>query len=1337
MALTSQQIIALNDIIVECKTADQFKFAQRLVRFKDDASSEKIERLITDIEASYGWVNQRRANSVDILFPQLPVSERREEIAEAILHNQVVIIAGETGSGKTTQLPKICLSLGQGVKGLIGHTQPRRIAARSVANRIAEELKVPLGGLVGYQVRFTDVATDATAIKLMTDGILLAEVQNDRFLSRYDTIIIDEAHERSLNIDFLLGYLKQLLPKRPDLKVIITSATIDVEKFSQHFNDAPIIEVSGRTFPVETLYRPLLETDSESLIDGIVNAIDEITTLDNQGDILVFLSGERDIRETALRLRRAEIPHLSVVPLYARLSVSEQNKIFQPHRGRRVVLATNVAETSLTVPGIRYVIDPGYARISRYSFRTKVQRLPIEPISQASANQRQGRCGRISEGVCIRLYSEQDFLSRPEFTDPEILRTNLAAVILQMAQLSLGDIRHFPFIEMPDHRLINDGYKLLQELQAINGRNHLTTLGRRLAQLPVDPRFARMLVAAQDWNCLSEMLIIISALSVQDPRERPADKQQAADQCHREYWDEKSDFLAYVNLWQSYELQRQTLSNNQCQKWCKKNFLVYMRMREWRDIHTQLHVAAKKLSLKINSEPANYAAIHTALLTGLLGNLGNFSKEKTNDYFGARNRRFHIFPGSSQFKKKPQWLLVAELLETSKLYGHTVGSIETDWVLSVAQHLVKRQHVEPHYDARNGQVMAYEKISLYGLVLVEKKQVSYGSINPVESRKVFIRAALVEGHYSENKRTNNKIKHATADKHFFCWQQQLFKELHELEAKSRRRDIIVDDEILYEFYNKRLPDDIINLDGFEAWREKIEQTQPRLLFIEREQMMQRNDAHIEAAQFPDGLSMGGIRVPVMYHFDPTHLDDGVTIKVPVSALHLLSEDRLEWLVPGLLAEKVTAMIKALPKQWRKQFAPVPSTVEKILPKLVMGSVPSDQKDSLKSESLTQILAAQLYRYKGIDVPSECWQNQTLDAYYKFNIHVLDERGKLMDQGRDLAILRDRYRDHVQDQLQTVANDFEQSKLTAWSFGDLPKTHLLEQNGLEIRVYPGLADMGDSVDLKLYDNDQEADVNSIRGMVRLAILTQVPTIKYLRKQLLKNKDLGLTVVDMGSRESVIDDIICAAVRQTCFNHKVGDNEGNDLCRNQQDFIVIVEEAKSQWVERAELIAALLIKSLAFVVALKKQAKQAKNVLTIAYAMSDINGQLAGLFYRGCLYSTPYKWLQQYPRYLSAIAQRLEKVPMNVNQDRAHIAQLETLYLRLQDVLLSKATLGIGKSRKVEASNVKNTALFYDIPEGYQQYRWMLEELRVSLFAQSLTTLVPVSVKRLNKQWELSV
>jgi ATP-dependent helicase HrpA len=1156
---------------------------------------------------------------------------------------------------------------------------------------------------VGYQVRFTDQVSELTAIKLMTDGILLADIQSDRYLSRYDTLIIDEAHERSLNIDFLLGYLKQLLPKRPDLKVIITSATIDVEKFSQHFNDAPVIEVSGRTFPVETFYRPLLDTDSDSIAAGIINAVHEITNLGNQGDILVFLSGEREIRETALLLRREQIPHLTVVPLYARLSVAEQNKIFQPHRGRRVVLATNVAETSLTVPGIVYVIDPGYARMSRYSFRTKVQRLPIEAISQASANQRKGRCGRISHGVCFRLYSEQDFLSRPEFTDPEILRTNLAAVILQMAQLKLGDVRDFPFLDMPDHRMINDGYKLLQELQALNSRNQLTASGKRLAQLPVDPRLGRMLLASEQWHCLQEMVIIISALTVQDPRERPADKQQAADQQHRLYWHEQSDFLTYVNLWNDYEQQRQDLSNSQLKTWCQKHFLSVNRLREWRDIHKQLTLTIKSLQLTWNHESASYEAIHTALLTGLLANIGNFSKEQTRDYLGTRNRRFHIFPASSQFKKTPSWVVAAELLETSKLYAHTVASIQTDWVLRVAQHLVKRQHIEPHYDARTGQVMAYEKISLYGLVLVEKKSVSYGAINPSESREVFIRAALVENRYGDNKRIKNSLKQHTSETHFFCWQQALLTELHDLEAKSRRRDIIVDDQLVFDFYAQRIPVDVINLDGFEAWRKKVEQEQPRLLFITREYLMQRGDVHITEAQFPNSLSINGIRIPVEYHFDPAHQDDGVTIKVPVGALHLLSAERLEWLVPGLLAEKVTAMIKALPKQWRKQFAPVPDTVDKIMPRLVNSD-----------KSLALEVSECLYRLKGSKVPDECWQAVTLENYYRFNIHVLDNSGQLLDRGRDLAVLRERYRDQVQQQLQTSGNDFEQTGLIAWSFGDLPATHILHQQGLQISVYPGLDDQGDSVSLRLFDNPDDAVVSSLRGMVRLAILSQGQLIKYLRKELLKNRDLGLTLVDMGNREQVIDDIICAAVRQTCFPSPLS---ATTLVRKQQEFNTAVEQGRSEWLDRANTIVGCLTEALGLLVTFKKQVKQSKNQLLLAYAMTDIQQQLAGLFYPGCLYHTPLIWLQQYPRYLQAMQLRLDKVPMQPQKDRVSIAELEPLVLRYQQRISTES------------------AAVHHLNYPLQEYRWMLEELRVSLFAQTLKTVMPVSIKRLNKQWEL--
>ncbi|MGH1486596.1 MAG: ATP-dependent RNA helicase HrpA [Cellvibrionaceae bacterium] len=1292
-----------------------FREYQRLEQQQGQADFESQQQALQEkINNSLDSVEKRRAALPQITFPeQLPIAEKRDEIAEAIQQYQVVVIAGETGSGKTTQLPKICLSIGRGVQGIIGHTQPRRIAARSVANRIAEELNSTLGDVVGYQVRFTDRVSDITAVKLMTDGILLAEIQRDRYLSRYDTIIIDEAHERSLNIDFLMGYLKHLLPKRPDLKVIITSATIDVEKFSRHFNNAPVIEVSGRTYPVDVLYRPLLDTGSESVVDGILNAINEISTIDTQGDILVFLSGERDIRETALKLRREKIPHLTVIPLYARLSIAEQNKVFQAHKGRRVVLATNVAETSLTVPGIRYVIDPGYARVSRYSFRTKVQRLPIEAISQASANQRKGRCGRVSEGVCIRLYSEDDFLSRTEFTDPEILRTNLAAVILQMAQLKLGDIRDFSFVDMPDHRLINDGYKLLQELQAITAKNTLTKMGHSLSQLPVDPRFGRMLLAADQLNCLQEVMVIVSALSIQDPRERPADKQQAADQKHREYWHEQSDFLAYWQLWQTYEAQRQALSSNQLQKWCKQHFLSFNRMREWRDIHIQLTMAIKSLSLTSNNQPANYAAIHTALITGLLGNIGLFSKEQTKDYIGARNRRFHVFPGSSQFKKTPQWILTAELLETSKLYAHTVARIETEWVLSVAQHQIKRQHVEPHYNPRSGQVMAYEKISLYGLVLLEKHPVSYTRINREESRDIFIRSALVESRYVEHKRIKNNLRKHSSETHFFCHQQQLIKELHELEAKSRRRDVLVDDQILFDFYHHLIPADITNLDGFEHWRESLEEQEPKLLFISRDTLMRHNPSHITTAQFPDSLDMDGIRVPVIYHFDPSHRDDGVTLKIPVSTLHLLSAERLQWLVPGLLAEKITAMIKSLPKQWRKQFAPVPSTVEKLLIKLPVN----DQ--SLYEQEIITVISESLYRLTGVRIPEDAWDLSSLDNFYRFNIHVLDESGKVLDVDRDLATLRERYRDHVQDHLQSAGNDFEQTGLSSWSFGDLPESYMLQQNGLQIRAYPGLEDCGDSVNLKLFDNPQEAVVSSVKGMVRLALFSQPQTVKYLRKNLLKNRDLGLSIVDIGGRDQVVDDILCATVKELCFSNGTNSNGGlteSVLIRSQKLFTEKIEQSKSQWVGHAEAIAEQLVNALGIVVDIKKQAKQSKNALVIAYAMADIQQQLSGLFYSNFLYDTPSQWLRQYPRYLKAIQLRLEKVPMQVQKDRVWIEELEALNERYSNKITTDGDIA-------KALN-----------EALHTYRWMLEELRVSFFAQTLGTSIPVSVKRLNKQWE---
>jgi ATP-dependent helicase HrpA len=1347
----SDTLLHYRTLLNDVTTKDHFRLSRQFATLKktfsrrtadhvssqgNDKSNEAVndrenespwDKLTAQIESSHARVEQRRRVLPTVTFPaELPISEKRELIAETIAQHQVVVLAGETGSGKTTQLPKICLSIGRGVRGMIGHTQPRRIAARTVAMRIAEELQTPLGESVGYQVRFTDQASENTHIKLMTDGILLAEIQQDRFLSRYDTIIIDEAHERSLNIDFLLGYLKQLLPKRPDLKVIITSATIDVEKFSQHFNNAPVIEVSGRTFPVEVLYRPLLETANDDGVDmfsAMLAAIDEIRSTDKTGDMLIFFSGEREIREAALMIRRAQIPHTEVLPLYARLTVAEQNKIFQTHRGQRIVLSTNVAETALTVPGIRYVIDTGVARVSRYSFRTKVQRLPIEPISQASANQRKGRCGRVSEGVCIRLYSEDDFNQRLEFTDAEILRTNLAAVILQMAQLKLGDVRHFPFVDPPDYRLINDGNQLLQELQAMDDQGRLLPLGRQLAALPVDPRLGRMLLAAKQKNCLHAATIIVSALSVQDPRERPGNKQQAADQAHRQWWDEKSDFIAYFNLWTAYEEQRQALSGNQLQKWCKKNFVAYMRMREWRDIHTQTCIAIKRIGLSdknksdassLGDASVNYDAIHSSLLSGLLGYIGFLSEEKgtVGEYVGTRNRRFSLFPSSSQFKKKPKWIVAGQLLETSKLYAHSIANVDPKWILENAQHLIKRHHAEPHYTAKSGQVMAFEKITLYGIVLIEKQRVSYGAIDAKKSREIFIRAALVEGQYGDHGQVKQRLtRKPNAASDFFVHQQKVLGELHELEAKSRRRDIVVDEEILFSFYDAHLPESIVNLEGFEHWRKTIEKTDSKILFIDRDALMQHDASKITEAQFPNELVIEGYTLPLSYHFEPNHADDGVSVHVPVTALHLINDEPLAWLVPGLLREKCIAMVKALPKQWRKHFVPVPSCIDKALGRL-----------SPKQYTLSDGLSAELLRQTGVKIPDELWSDIALDSYYQMNIIVVDQYQKKIDAGRDLLVLKERYRDHVQEHLQIVGDDFEREGLTEWDFGELPESHEIKQQGMSIRAYPAIVDRGDCVDVKLYDNPQEAIVDSVKGMVRLAVLSQKETVKYLQKNLFKGKELGLSVVDIGSKEQVIDDIICAAVKHVCFSVK---EDGlplfeqmpleSVLIRSQSDFLAAVEQGRGQIVARAEALVAVLTKALALVVIVKKTLKQAKNPLAMAYAAGDVQGQLQQLFYVDMVYNAPYFALQQYPRYLQAVQLRLEKVAAQANKDRALVAELTPLTSRWAD--------------KVQQLGYAETSLRSEL----QVYRWMLEELRVSFFAQTVKTVMPVSVKRLNKQW----
>lgn len=1301
--------------IVDVMGPDQYKLVRRLNEIEKLARAEKpyaesLEKWQAQLARSQATVQRRKTLVPEqIEFPNLPVCEKREEIAQIIANNQVVVLAGETGSGKTTQIPKICLTIGRGVKGLIGHTQPRRIAANTVANRIAEELKTTLGEKVGYQVRFSDQSNENTLIKVMTDGILLAEIQHDPFLNKYDTLIIDEAHERSLNIDFLLGYLKQLLAKRPDLKLIITSATIDLERFSQHFNNAPIIEVSGRTYPVEVWYRPLYEfegsDESENEPDqyaAIVDAVHEIELHEKTGsgarggDILIFLSGEREIREAAEALRKAQFAHMEVIPFYARLSLAEQQKVFAPHTGRRIVLATNVAETSITVPGIRYVIDPGFARISRYSYRTKVQRLPIEPVSQASANQRKGRCGRVAEGICIRLYSEEDFNSRPAFTDAEILRTNLAAVILQMLQLRMGDIHKFPFIDAPDHRLISDGFKLLEELHAVNTKNQLTPVGQQLSKLPLDPRLARMLLSAQEQSCVRELLIIASALSVQDPRERPSEKQQAADQMHRRFWAEHSDFLGFVGVWDYFETQRQELSQNQLRKLCKKEFLSYLRLREWRDVHHQLCVAVKDLGIRVNSEPANYESIHKALLSGLLGNLGFNHEER--EYLGARNRKFSIFPGSSLVKKTPKWIMAAELIETSKLFAHTVAKIEPEWITAAAEHLIKRQHFEPHYDSRSGQVMVFEKITLYGLTIVEKKSVSYSHIDPAQCREVFIRAALVEGQYDQHpKRKSLRNKNPETD--FFAHQLQLLAELEELESKARRRDIVVDEQVIFDFYNERIPVHVVNLAGFEAWRKKAEQEKPKLLFLTREILMRHGAGDITQAQFPNELEWRGMVFPLSYHFEPNHAFDGVSIHVPMSVLHQVPEQRLEWLVPGMLREKCIGLIKSLPKNLRKHFVPVPDVVDKILATLAPDNKP-----------LSEALTLQLKRLTGVDIPKEAWLETSVDDYYRFNIHVVDDKGKIIASGRDLAPLRDKYRERVQQNIQSAATDIERDGIIAWDFAELPQAIQLPRGGISIRAYPALVDKQTSVALQVLDNPLQALDLTQRGITRLIFLALNQTVKYLQKELLKGQEVALTLAGIGNRDQVADDLIMAAIKQLALADQ------QQLPRSHAAFEAAVNLVKDKLILQAQELASQLIASLKLLVEIKKQLKQQKNMLMLAFTISDINHQLTQLFYPGLVYKTPALWLHQYPKYMRGIQQRLEKAALNPQKDKLQLAEVAPHWQRLVDYLAKEGDYRLAQNSEL------------------LEYRWWIEELRISLFAQTLKTQVPVSDKRLDKQWE---
>jgi len=1243
--------------------------------------------------------------------PGLPVSQRKDEIAAAIRDHQVVIVAGETGSGKTTQLPKICLELGRGVNGQIGHTQPRRIAARTVAERIAEELGTEIGAVVGYKVRFTDKSSDSTLVKVMTDGILLAEMQRDRQLRRYDTLIIDEAHERSLNIDFILGYLKRLLPSRPDLKVIITSATIDPERFSKHFAggesdkqswDAPVIEVSGRTYPVEVRYRPLADPDRRGddqpdQAQGIVDAIRELRA-EGPGDVLVFLSGEREIRDTADALAdQPGLADLEVLPLYARLSAAEQHRAFQPHRRSRVVLATNIAETSLTVPGIRYVIDPGTARISRYSYRTKVQRLPIERISRASADQRKGRCGRTSDGICIRLYSEEDYESRPEFTDPEVLRTNLASVILQAAALDLGEVADFPFLDPPDSRNIADGVRLLEELGAISpegaagtrrrGATHLTGVGRKLARLPVDPRLGRMILEAKHNGCVREVLVITAALSIQDPRERPADAREAADAMHRRFAEAGSDFLALLNLWRYLNDQQRELSGSAFRRLCRREYLHYLRVREWQDVQGQLRQAAKEVGITAGQDgetPADAAdRIHMSLLAGLLSHIGmkdaapkdttqNPERKRRGpaEFTGGRGARFAIFPDSVLARKPPQWVVAAELVETSRLWARTVARIEPEWAEPLAAHLVKRTYSEPHWDARRGAAVAFEKVSLYGLPIVTERKVNYARVDPAAARDLFISGALVDGDW--------ETRHA-----FFHRNRRLLEEAAGLEDKARRRGIVADDTAVFDFYDRRIPKDVTSARHFDAWWKKARAQTPDLLTFTAADLVGPAAEQVTAADYPRAWEG---ELPLSYQFAPGEPDDGVTVDIPLAALGQANAEEFGWQVPGLREELVTELIRSLPKELRRAFVPAPDTARAVIARL-----------GQPRGNLLDALAAELGRLGGVPVPRDAFDPSRVPGHLKITFRVMDGDRELAT-GKDAEALRRQLRPRLQAKLTAAAGDLTRTGLKDWTIGTLPRVFSREM----ITAYPALADAGDAADVRLFETEAEASAAMLRGTRRLVLL-QVPSgIRSIADRLPNERKLAMSRSPYPSVSALLDDCVACAADQVITDAGGPAWDGDGFKR-------LVAEARSALPLATAQV--LDVVSRVLEAAHEAEARLGRDGAPgLLAALADARAQFAALIYPRFVSETGLRRLPDLVRYLQAISRRLDTAAASPARDSERMAAVHRVTDAYQRVL---AALPPAQRSGAEARSV----------------RWMIEELRVSLFAQVLGTPGPVSEKRI--------
>ena len=1199
----------------------------------------------------------------------------------AIRDHQVVVVAGETGSGKTTQLPKLCLELGRGVRGAIAHTQPRRLAARTVAERIAFELGVPLGEAVGYAVRFSDRSREETLIRLMTDGLLLAETQNDPLLHRYDTVIVDEAHERSLNIDFLLGYLARILPRRPDLKVIITSATIDPQRFSRHFGDAPVVEVSGRTYPVEVRYRPIEDPGDpdRDQTDAIGDAVEELLQ-EREGDVLVFLSGEREIRDTAEALGGRLRSDIDILPLYARLSTREQQRVFKPHGGRRVVLATNVAETSLTVPGIRYVVDPGTARISRYSARLKVQRLPIEPISQASADQRKGRCGRVADGIAIRLYAEEDFEERPRYTDPEILRTNLASVILQMAAASLGDIADFPFLDPPDRRQIRDGIRLLQELAALDDDERLTPLGRRLAQLPVDPRLGRMVLEADRLGCVEEVIEIVAALSIQDVRERPAEKREQADQLHARFKDEDSDFIGYVNLWRYLREQQRALSGNQFRKRCHAEFLHHLRVREWQDLVAQLRQAAKGVGLTFNQQPAEPDAIHVALLSGLLSHLG-LRDAARRDFLGARGARFALWPGSALARKPPSWVMVAELVETSRLWGRTAAKVDPKVVEPLAQHLIKRTYEEPHWERTRASVVATEKATLYGLPIVAGRKVAYGRIDPELSRSLFIRRALVEGDW--------ETKHA-----FFAANRALLEEVERLEARARRRDILVDDQTLYDFYDARVPADIVSGGHFDRWWRDARRAEPDRLTFTREDLVQDAGGALDRQALPDAWRQGELMLPLSYVFDPGAARDGVTVHVPLKLLPQLKPIGFDWLVPALRPELVTALIRSLPKDLRRPLVPVPEVAAAVLAAM-----------KPRSEPILDALARELERLRGVRIPPEAWGVEKLPPHLRMTFRVEDERGALVAEGNDLDALREQVRPRLREELAAAAAPLEHHGLTAWTIGPLPKAVALPGTGQAVRGYPALVDEGDAVGVRVLETPAAQRAAMRQGTRKLLALNVPSPIRHVQGRLSNADQLALAAAPHGSPRAVLEDATVAALDALTA-------EAGGPAWDADGFARLRAHVAGHLAERTAAAVAAVVRILDAARAVERRLEALRGAAALAPAREDVERQLARLVAPGFVTATGVKRLPDVERYLRAAERRLERLPDAPAPDLDKMRGVHEL----------------------EAEHARRLAAWpagRPVPAALHEVPWLLEELRVSHFAQALGTRGQVSAKRIRR------